>query len=65
MTPSPCINLCKMDPTSGLCAGCFRSLDEIAAWSGLDDRRRKAILTAVAARRARASVATPAARPAA
>lgn len=64
MTPSPCINLCKMDPASGVCAGCYRTLDEIAAWSGLDDRRRDAILTNVAARRALAAKTTPAARPA-
>jgi len=65
MTPSPCINLCKMDPASGLCAGCYRTLDEIAAWSGLDNRRRKAVLTAIAARRAEASTPPPAIRPAA
>lgn len=65
MTPSPCINLCKMDPASGLCAGCYRTLDEIAAWSGLDDRRRDAILTAITTRRALAPATTPAARPAA
>jgi len=51
MTPSPCINLCKMDPASGLCAGCFRTLDEIASWSAMDDRRRRAVLAAIAARR--------------
>lgn len=61
MIPSPCINLCKMDTASGLCAGCFRTLDEIAAWSGLDDRRRAAVLQAIAARRALASPPSPAA----
>ncbi|PKO35562.1 MAG: DUF1289 domain-containing protein [Betaproteobacteria bacterium HGW-Betaproteobacteria-7] len=63
MTPSPCINLCKMDPTSGLCAGCYRTLDEIAAWSGFDDRRRDAVLAAIAARRALAASTLPATRP--
>jgi hypothetical protein len=51
MIDSPCINVCTMDPHSGLCAGCFRTLDEIAAWSGLDDRRRLGVLAAVARRR--------------
>ena len=51
MVASPCINVCRMDARSGLCAGCFRTLDEIAAWAGADDRRRLAILAAVARRR--------------
>lgn len=51
MTPSPCINLCRMDAASGLCLGCFRTLDEIARWSRLDDAAREAILAAVASRR--------------
>ena len=39
-----------MDAATGLCRGCSRTLDEIAAWSRLDDTARLAILTAVAAR---------------
>ena len=30
---SPCIAVCEMDPHSGLCLGCYRSLDEIARWA--------------------------------
>lgn len=30
--PSPCVNVCQMDPGSGLCLGCLRTLDEIAGW---------------------------------
>jgi len=26
---SPCVQLCRIDPASGLCEGCARSLDEI------------------------------------
>lgn len=59
MIASPCINLCKMDPATGLCAGCLRSLDEIAAWAGADDARRTAILAAVADRRQAAEAAAP------
>lgn len=51
MIASPCINVCRMDPASGLCAGCYRSLEEIAAWSRLDDAGRIVILAAVARRR--------------
>ena len=27
---SPCVNVCRMDEHTGLCAGCLRTLDEIA-----------------------------------
>lgn len=30
--PSPCVNVCQMDPQTGLCRGCLRTLDEIGAW---------------------------------
>jgi hypothetical protein len=50
---SPCISVCEMDPASRLCRGCFRTLDEIAAWSVLDDDARRAVMDALPARRAR------------
>ena len=31
--PSPCISICQMSDDTGYCAGCWRSLDEIAGWS--------------------------------
>lgn len=53
MSASPCINVCRMDPASGLCRGCFRTLDEIAAWSAMAPAARTATLAAVAERRPR------------
>jgi predicted Fe-S protein YdhL (DUF1289 family) len=41
--PSPCISVCRMDPESGLCAGCYRTLDEIAAWGRLGESERRAL----------------------
>ena len=29
---SPCLAVCQMSSHTGLCAGCWRSLDEIARW---------------------------------
>ena len=49
---SPCISVCTMMPGSALCAGCFRTLDEIAAWSVLDEAGKRAVLAALPARRA-------------
>jgi predicted Fe-S protein YdhL (DUF1289 family) len=41
--PSPCISVCRMDAEMGLCAGCLRTLDEIAAWSTLDDEAKRRV----------------------
>jgi predicted Fe-S protein YdhL (DUF1289 family) len=35
----------------GLCIGCFRTIDEIAHWSGAGDDDRRLILAAVVQRR--------------
>jgi uncharacterized protein len=51
MVKSPCINVCRMDPASGLCEGCFRTLDEIARWSQTTDEDRQQILEWVEKRR--------------
>ncbi|WP_255440410.1 DUF1289 domain-containing protein [Caenimonas sedimenti] len=45
--PSPCISICRIDPVSEICQGCFRTLDEIAAWSTLDDLRKRDIWRAI------------------
>ncbi|MEZ2405526.1 hypothetical protein GGC47_000230 [Bosea sp. OAE752] len=41
---TPCIKVCVIDPASGLCEGCGRTLDEIAQWSGLSEAERLAIM---------------------
>ncbi|WP_028994012.1 DUF1289 domain-containing protein [Azonexus hydrophilus] len=48
---SPCINICRMDPLSGLCIGCQRTLEEIAGWSAFDNATRLTVLERVAERR--------------
>ena len=39
--PSPCVNICKIDPYTSACHGCRRTLDEIAAWSALPDADKR------------------------
>lgn len=41
--PSPCVSVCRMDAATRLCEGCLRTLDEITAWSALDDESRRDI----------------------
>jgi predicted Fe-S protein YdhL (DUF1289 family)/acyl-coenzyme A thioesterase PaaI-like protein len=54
---SPCIDVCRMNPETGFCDGCFRTLDEIAAWSAYDDDAKRAVLARVDSRKQGARVA--------
>jgi predicted Fe-S protein YdhL (DUF1289 family) len=54
--PSPCISVCAIDEATGLCAGCLRTLDEIAVWSVLDDAERREVWVRIAVRRDAAGV---------
>ena len=56
--PSPCISVCVIDERTGLCTGCQRTLDEIAAWSVLDDAERRAVWTRIGLRRAALTAAS-------
>jgi len=48
---SPCTSVCTIEPASGLCAGCLRTLDEIALWSTLSDDEKREVWQRIAARR--------------
>ena len=50
---SPCIKVCTMESATGLCAGCGRTLDEIARWGAMTNSEREAIMRELPARRAR------------
>jgi len=50
---SPCVRVCMVDGQSGLCLGCFRTLAEIARWTGYTDAERDEIMRGLPARRAR------------
>jgi predicted Fe-S protein YdhL (DUF1289 family) len=41
--PSPCTAVCRIDAATGWCEGCFRTLDEIAAWGRLPDADRRGV----------------------
>ncbi len=49
---TPCVKVCVVDGASGCCLGCWRTLQEIAAWSGLDDAERARIMADLPARQA-------------
>lgn len=41
--PSPCISVCRMDADTGLCLGCFRTIDEIIVWGRQNDTERRLV----------------------
>jgi predicted Fe-S protein YdhL (DUF1289 family) len=40
---SPCIGLCLLN-NDDICAGCFRSIDEITLWTQVDEKTRQQFL---------------------
>lgn len=48
--PSPCNSICRISPANGLCEGCLRTIDEVAAWSRLDDAGKREVWDRLAAR---------------
>jgi predicted Fe-S protein YdhL (DUF1289 family) len=46
-TESPCSGICVIDPTTDCCQGCFRTLNEIAAWGQSSAVERTQILASV------------------
>lgn len=60
---SPCTKLCTIDAVTGLCAGCYRTLDEIAGWIDLPEQRKRTLLATLATRRAQFGAAIAARHP--
>ena len=43
--------MCRIDLSKEVCAGCYRTLEEIARWRNMTDIERKAVLVSVEKRR--------------
>jgi predicted Fe-S protein YdhL (DUF1289 family) len=54
---TPCVKICQLDPRSGLCGGCGRTLAEIARWSEITEAERHVLMTEARARLASAAPA--------
>jgi predicted Fe-S protein YdhL (DUF1289 family) len=50
---SPCNSVCTIDAETGLCAGCYRTLDEIAGWIDLSAEQKRMLLATLLVRRVR------------
>jgi predicted Fe-S protein YdhL (DUF1289 family) len=49
---SPCIDVCSIDPRTGWCEGCLRTIDEIAAWGVLTNAQKREVWKLLPQRRA-------------
>ena len=49
---TPCIMVCVVDPVSGLCIGCGRTIAEISLWPEMSDEERHAVMSGLSARTA-------------
>ena len=56
--PSPCVAVCVLDPASGFCKGCFRTVEEIGGWLMMSNAERIATLDRLKERRAAAGLPT-------
>ncbi len=54
--PSPCVNVCVLDPASGYCQGCGRTGEEIADWRAKPEAVRRAVWQAIPGRLAELGV---------
>ncbi|MDP2215659.1 DUF1289 domain-containing protein [Phenylobacterium sp.] len=49
---TPCIKVCVIDGTSGLCLGCYRTLVEVASWAKMPAETRETLMAELPGRRA-------------
>lgn len=47
---TPCIKVCTIEPRTGFCRGCGRTLVEIANWVGMGPASRTAVLSQLTTR---------------
>ncbi len=50
-TKSPCQGDCTLEPSSRLCSGCSRTIDEIVGWTTYSDADKRRVIDASAARK--------------
>jgi hypothetical protein len=53
---SPCVSVCQMDPMTGYCVGCLRTIDEIRDWIISPPDERNKILAQLPGRKERSGL---------
>lgn len=57
---TPCKKICVLDQSSGLCRGCGRTTEEIAAWSSMTNTERARVMALLPGRLAALGAVLPA-----
>lgn len=57
MIESPCNKVCVINEATGLCRGCYRTLDEIACWGMMGDAEKVEVIGKLAERATRSGAA--------
>lgn len=47
----PCIGVCSIDLDTEMCSGCYRTMDEIGAWSDASAEEKQAVLLRIEQRK--------------
>ncbi len=47
---SPCLRICVIHPSAGICIGCHRTKDEVANWGRYNKKKRLRLLSELPAR---------------
>ncbi len=47
---TPCVKICVVDPLSGLCIGCGRTVAEISLWPEMGDAQKRGVMRELPAR---------------
>ena len=47
---SPCVKVCVVNPETGLCLGCHRSVDEISRWARMTPEERRTVMATLPGR---------------
>jgi predicted Fe-S protein YdhL (DUF1289 family) len=55
--PSPCVSICVMNPVTGWCEGCLRTLGEIGDWAQADIAAKRQVWQTIAERIPTAEIA--------
>jgi len=53
---SPCIKLCVIHPEERICAGCYRTIEEIGGWSRMSPEDRQRVMAELPGRASRLKV---------
>ena len=56
---TPCVQVCMVDGSIGICIGCGRTSAEITAWGRLSEPERQAVMSGLAARMEAAGLSPP------